>query len=119
MAIMARCRIPPENWCGYASIRLAGLGNADPPEHVDGRACARPLVHRIVDPVRLDDLLAHRVVGVHRRERVLKDHGHPLSTQAADILRTLGQQILSFEIDLTAQLRARARLLRRRPGAGP
>ena len=26
MAIMTRCRIPPENWCGYARRREAGSG---------------------------------------------------------------------------------------------
>ena len=113
---MARCRIPPENWCGYASIALAGLGNAHSAEHVDGVLARHLLVHRIVDSVRLDDLLTHRVIGVHRRERVLKDHGHPLSAQAADILRTLGQQILAIEIDLAAQLGAGPVLLRSRPG---
>ena len=26
MAIIARWRMPPENWCGYASYRLCGFG---------------------------------------------------------------------------------------------
>ena len=60
--------------------------------------------------------LTHRVVGVHRRQRVLKDHRHPLSAQAADVLRSLAQQFLAVEIDLTAQLRPGPRLLRSRPG---
>ena len=60
--------------------------------------------------------LTHCVVGVHCRQRVLKDHGHPLSAQPADVLRSLGQQFLAVEIDLAAQLRPGPRLLRRRPG---
>ncbi len=26
MAIIARCRIPPESWCGYSRARYAGSG---------------------------------------------------------------------------------------------
>ena len=36
IAIIARCRMPPENSCGYWSIRLARLRDADPLEHLDG-----------------------------------------------------------------------------------
>ena len=92
------------------------LWDSHPAEQVDGVLARHLLVHRIVDSVRLDDLVTHCVVGVHRRERVLKDHGHPLSAQAADVLRTLAQQLIPVEIDLTAQLGAGPLLLRSRPG---
>ena len=35
MAIMTRCRIPPENWCGYSPSRSPGLRHPDQAEHLD------------------------------------------------------------------------------------
>ena len=60
--------------------------------------------------------LTHRVIRVHRRQRILKDHGHPLAAQAADVLRSLAEQFIAVEIDLAAQLGPGPRLLRGRPG---
>ena len=38
MAIMIRWRMPPENWCGYASKRAVGLGDADEREELERAA---------------------------------------------------------------------------------
>ncbi len=57
--------------------------DADPVEHLDGVLARHGLADVVVDPVRLDDLVAHRVVRVHRRQRVLEDHRHVLAAQAA------------------------------------
>ena len=79
-------------------------------------ACLRHLgVHLVMDLVCLDDLATHRVVRIHRRQRVLEDHGHPLSAQAADVLGTLAQQVLAVQEDLAAQSGARTGLVRRLP----
>ena len=45
MAIMARCRMPPENSCGYWSIRLRRVGDADPVEHLERPLAGVRLVH--------------------------------------------------------------------------
>ena len=56
---------------------LAGLRDADPVEHLDRARPGRLLATRlVVDPVGLDDLVADRVVRVHRGQRVLEDHRH-------------------------------------------
>ncbi len=36
MAIIARWRMPPENWCGYSFTRCSGLAMPTGFEHVDG-----------------------------------------------------------------------------------
>src|SRR3954452_14472287 len=100
-----RIRVDPAAW----------FGNAYPAEHVDGVFARHLVVHRIVDAVRLDDLVTHRVVGIHRRERILEDHGHALAAQSPDVLRGFLQQLIPVEIDLAAQLRPGPGLLRRRP----
>ncbi len=35
MAMPARWRMPPLNWCGYWSMRSLGVGNADPAHRLD------------------------------------------------------------------------------------
>src|ERR1044071_7553941 len=45
---------------------LAGLGDAGPVEHLDRPLARGLLVDVVVDPVRLHDLVADRVVRVHR-----------------------------------------------------
>src|SRR6188472_325118 len=94
----------------------AWLRDAHPAEQVNGVFARHLVIDRIVDAVGLNDLVAHGVVGVHSRERVLEDHGHALSAQAADVLRSLVQQLIPVEIDLAAQLRTGPRPLRSRPG---
>jgi hypothetical protein len=51
---------------------LAGVGDADELEHLDRALAGLSLGDLVVDPVGLDDLRADGVVGVQRRERVLK-----------------------------------------------
>src|SRR5581483_1453701 len=60
IAIMARCRIPPENSCGYWLARSSGVGI--------------PLGDRLVRTDGLRDLEAHLVEGVEGGHRVLEDH---------------------------------------------
>jgi hypothetical protein len=54
----------------------ARLRDADPIQQLHGAAARGLLADVVVQPVRLDDLLTHRVVRVHRGQRILKDHRH-------------------------------------------
>ena len=63
------------------------LRDADPVEHLDRVLAGDLLGHVVVDPVRLDDLDADRVVRVHRGQRVLEDHRHLLAAHLAHGLR--------------------------------
>src|SRR5215207_4580619 len=69
-----------------------------------------------MDQVSLDGLPANGEVGVHRRERVLKDHRHPLSAKAANILGALAEQLLPVKEDLAAEFCAGTLTIRYRPG---
>ncbi len=83
---------------------LVRLRDADPVEHLD-RVLARDLLaHLVVHPVGLDDLVPDGVERVHRRQRVLEDHRHPLAAERADLLRRRRDQVLAVEEDLTADL---------------
>ncbi len=42
IAIITRCRMPPENWCGYSSTRRSGLGMPTSSSSSIARARARP-----------------------------------------------------------------------------
>ena len=67
------------------SRRPAGRGCGMPtrPSRSIGVRAGRPSsTRRLVHPVGLDDLRAHRVVRVQRRQWILEDHRHPAATQA-------------------------------------
>ena len=75
-------------------------GNAHPPQHLDGVLARDLLRHVMVDPVRLDDLIAHRVERMHRRQRILEDHGHVAAARLADLLRGRLDEFLAVQPDL-------------------
>ena len=74
--------------------------DADPAEHVDRVPAGHRLVHLVVYPVGLDDLLADRVVRVHRRQRILEDHRHLLAAQRPHGLRRRTDDLHAVEPDL-------------------
>ena len=87
----------------HAAVRLR---DADPVEHLDGVGSRLLVRHVVVDLVGLDDLVAHRVVRVHRGQRVLEDHRHPLAAHPAHLLGGGRDQVLAVEEDLAADLGA-------------
>ncbi len=75
MAIIARCRMPPDSWCGYDARPLLRRGDADRGQHVHGartppRASDKPWC----STMHLGDLPAHRHHRVQRRHRLLEHH---------------------------------------------
>ena len=106
IAIIARCRMPPEKLCGWSSTRDDGCGMPTRPSRSIG-VRAGLLLRRVgvVQPVGLDDLVAHRVEGVQGGQRVLEDHRHPPAAQAAHPLRVRPDELLAAEPDLAGDLR--------------
>ncbi len=74
IAIMIRCRIPPENWCGKALTRCRAPGICTRSISRDGPVQRVGLVHAAVLAEHLRDLPAHREHRVQRGQRVLEDH---------------------------------------------
>jgi len=63
IAIIARWRMPPENWCGYSWTRCFRVGDADRFDHFDGALFGFRLTHILVKLDRFRDLAAHRMHG--------------------------------------------------------
>ena len=80
------------------------LRDADPVEHLDGAAPGRALGRVRVHPVGLDDLRAHREVGVQRRERVLEDHRHVAAAELPHLVLGQRQHVGAVQDDLARQL---------------
>src|SRR5690554_1278077 len=96
---------------------LLRRGDADQPQHPD-RLLARFLPGNIaMQTHRLGDLLAHRVHGVERRHRFLKDHRDVVAADVAHIARRQVEQLAAIEAD-TAPLHDLARRRRDQPKQG-
>ena len=95
IAIIARCRRPPLSWKAYSSTRRSGRGMPTSRSISIARSRASRLLDVLVQPDRLDDLVAD---GVHRAER--------------------GHRLLEDERDLAAADRPHLRARRRRAWRG-
>ena len=86
MAIMARWRMPPENWCGYSLATLSGLAMPTSRSTCTVFSLGLALGEVLVDADRLADLVADGKDGIQARHRVLEDHGYVV---APDLLHPL------------------------------
>ena len=68
----------------------------------------------VVDPVGLDDLVADRVVGVQRGQRVLEDHRDLAAATLAHLLLAEREQVDAVEPDLAGRPGCVSRLCRPR-----
>ena len=86
MAIITRCFMPPDNWCGYAAKRCSGSGIYTWASRSSALArCG--LGQTLVVAQRLHKLISDRKHRIERSHRLLKDHsdlGH-----AVGVSRTL------------------------------
>ena len=102
IAIMMRCRCPPESWCGYDAIIRSGSGSCT------ARTMSRTFSRRArglqvrVRREHLVDLVAAAHDRIQRRHRLLEDHRHPRAAQFAQPGLVGGQQILPGEADVAA-----------------
>ena len=82
------------------------VGNADEPEQLD-RARARSLLGDVAVRLnRLDQLRAHLVEGVQRRERVLEDHRDLVAADRSHVAFGERYEIFTFEEDPPGHARA-------------
>ena len=76
MAIIARWRMPPENWCGKSFARIAAFGIPTAPSSSTERFQACFFRHLLVGENGLGDLVADAVHRMEAGERILEDHRH-------------------------------------------
>ena len=108
IAIITRCRMPPENSCGYCVEPRPRRLHADLGEQLDGALDGFGLARVGVEADRLDQLVADRLDRVERAERVLEDHRDPPAAHAAeDVL------LRAAQLELAERDRAAADLPRR------
>ena len=74
IAIITRCRMPPDSWCGYSPIAPLGFGDVDEAQHVDRLGERRGAAEPLMQGQGLGDLPADRQHRVERGHRLLKDH---------------------------------------------
>jgi hypothetical protein len=83
----------------------ARVGDADHVEHLRRALAALLLARAVVGAVGLHQLLAHGVVRMHRRQRVLEDHRDVVAAQRPQALVAHGEDVVAVEADLAAQRR--------------
>ena len=99
MAIITRCRMPPDSWCGYSRTRRAGAGMPTRVSISTAFCLGVARVHALMQPHRLADLLAdgqHRVQAGHR---LLEDHRDRVAADVAHLRLGQRQQIAALEAD--------------------
>ena len=104
MAIMARCRMPPENSCGKDFTRTWGLGMPTRSSSSTARFMARGPGDRVVHLHGLDDLVADGVDGGQRRQRVLEDHRELVAAQLRHRLVAAAEQLVAVQLDRAGDL---------------
>ena len=101
IAMITRCRMPPESSCGYERVALRV--DADHPQQLAGPRERVPLRDPLVRLHHVDELVAdphHRVERVHR---ALEDHRDVPPAEAAQLLPAQADQVLALEEDLPAR----------------
>jgi hypothetical protein len=91
----------PGELAGVFPQPLLGGGDAHQAQHVRGLLPGLPAVRMLVQPDGFDDLVPDGIDRVQGAHGLLKDHGDLVAPDAAQLLRFLGQQVLSLEEDLS------------------
>ena len=107
MAIIARCRWPPEIWCGIGVVHARRFGQVHGSEHVEHTPAPRLACRRLMDLDHLLDLPADREHRVQRRHRLLEDHRDAAAAQRAHALGRRLEQVLAAVEDAACARSAR------------
>ena len=102
IAIMIRCRCPPESWCGNDASMRSGSGELHGAHDVQNLLAAGARMQRGVGREHFIDLVAATHDRVQRGHRLLEDHRHPRAPQRAQSGLVDGEQVLAGEADLAA-----------------
>ena len=123
MAIIARCRSPPESCERIGSRGAFGLGQAHVFEQLDCPLARVPLCQSAMQHQGLSDLRAHAMQRIERRHRLLEDHGDAVAAQFPHRLFIEADEFPPLEADRTGDARALRREAHQRQGchrlAGP
>ncbi len=99
MAIITRCRMPPDSWCGYSSSRRAASGMRTLSSM---SSAARPRLgsrYRAVQAHRLGKLVADAQRRIERAHRVLEDHRDGLAADMRQLPLAQSEQRLAVELE--------------------
>ena len=108
-AIIARWRMPPENWCGYSSARRRGSGMLTLCSISTASSRAARLAELLVQHRSFRDLLADGQHRVQRGHRILEDHRDLVAPDRAHPLLVELQQVLAVVADRAARDHRRRR----------
>jgi len=100
IAIIARCRIPPEKLVWVLTSALLGSWDPNAVEHLDGLLHPLLLGDLLVCADGLRDLHAHPVEGVEGGHRVLEDHADLGASDLLDLVVGHPEEVLALEQDL-------------------
>ena len=98
IAIITRCLIPPDIWCGYSVTALAGVGDTDFLQHFSGKLPCLVLIFFLMKPDCLDNLLADGINGIQAGHRLLENHRDAISANGTHSLFRQFKQISAIEI---------------------
>ena len=94
MAITARWRMPPENWCGYCPARPCRIGDVDLAQELDGALARLRAGETSVGDLALGDLPPDRQDRVQGRGRILEDEADVLPRAGAAAFRRRRRDLL-------------------------
>ena len=100
IAMITRCRMPPESSCGYARTRRRSMPTSS--SSSPARASAARLRDALVRAHHVDELVADAHDGVERVHRALEDHRDVPPAVAAQLVAALADEILAAEEDAAA-----------------
>ncbi len=103
MAIITRCRMPPERWCGKAARRRRASEMPTRSRRCSARSSASRRPTAAVGHHGFGDLVADPLHGIERRHGLLEDHGDLVAAQRPHGGLGHGQQVPDGAIAATEQ----------------
>ena len=110
IAIMTRCRMPPDNSWGYWRTRRSGAERPTRRSDSIARLRASRLGHALMEPHGFRDLVADREHRVQAGHRLLEDHRDVVAADVAHLVLREREQVTPVEPDLPLDDLARRRL---------
>ena len=99
MAIITRCRMPPENWCGKSCRRFSAPGMPTISSSWMARRSAPACLSFWCVSSTSVSCRSMVSTGFSERHRVLEDHGQPIAAQLPQLVIVLAQQLIPVEDD--------------------